>query len=90
MYKVTGELVDDHDAILDNVTASDEVVELSRKHGLDEMDAIRDDDAVPVDARDRARCLVHLFDGQQLDGVARTELVNLVGRGLAEPCANAC
>ena len=90
LHKVACEFVDDHDGVLDNFSTGDEVVELCREHGLDEVDAIREDDAVPVDGRDRARCLVHLFDGQQLDRVARAEFLDLLRRGLAEPCTDAC
>jgi len=90
LYKVTREFVNDHDGVLDNVPTRDEVVELCRKHGLDEVDAIREDNAVPVDGRSRARCLVHFFYGKQLNGVARAELVNLLRRGIVEPCTNAC
>lgn len=90
LHKVTREFVNDHDGVLDDVPTRDELVELCRKHGLDEVDAIREDDAVPVDGRGRARCLVHLFYGKQLNGVARAELVDLFRRGIIEPCANAC
>lgn len=91
MYEITREFVDDNDGVLGYFSARDKVVELCRKHGLDEVDAIREDDAVPVDGRDRGRRLVHdLFDGEQLDGVARAEFFNLSQRGLAETRTDAC
>ena len=79
MYEVAREFVNDDDGVLGDVSARDELVELCRKHCLDEVDAIRENDAIPVDGgRDGARCLVHyLFNGEQLDGVARAQLVNL-------------
>ena len=54
------------------------------------MNAIREDDAVPVGGCDRARCLVHFFDGKQLDGVARADRVNLVRSGFVEARTDTC
>lgn len=40
LYKVAREFVDDHDGVLDNVSARDKLVELCCEHGLDKVDAI--------------------------------------------------
>lgn len=40
LYEVAREFVDDHDSVLDDFSAGDEVIELRCKHGLDEVDAI--------------------------------------------------
>ena len=90
LQMATRKFVNDYDGALDDFAARDEVVEVCREHGLNEVHAVGEKDAVPVEGRDRARWPLRFFDGKQLNGEARANIFDVFWGGLAEPYTNAC